>query len=330
METVIEQKKVSRKPKKAKKVKLTPEQKKKQLKKMAGMWQLYLLLVLPIIYFLVFQYFPMYGAQIAFKDYLTVEGIWGSPWVGLKHFERFINSGKMWELVRNTLSISLYALFMGLPFPVMLALMFRYIPFKRYGKFIQSVTYAPHFISVVVMAGIIVEALNPRGGMIDTIVGLFGGDWEINLMGIPEAFSSVYVWSGIWQNMGFSAIIYCAVLAGVDTTYHEAAMVDGATMFQRVWHIDIPFLIPQVVLSLILGMGNVLNVGFEKALLLQNTLNASKSEMISTYVYKMGIAASLPDVSYTTAIGLFKSAIAFVLVIVVNKIARKYGEMSIW
>lgn len=330
METATQKKSVVSKPKKTKKIKLTKEQKRKQLKKMAGMWQLYFLLLLPIIYFMVFNYFPMYGAQIAFKDYLTVEGIWGSPWVGLKHFQRFIDSGMMWTLVKNTLSISLYALFMGLPFPVILALLFRYIPLKKYGKFIQSVTYAPHFISTVVMAGIIVEALNPRGGMIDTIVGLFGGDWETNLMGIPEAFSSVYVWSGIWQNMGFGAILYCAVLAGVDTTYHEAAMVDGATLAQRVWHIDIPFLVPQIVLSLILGMGNVLNVGFEKALLLQNTLNQSKSEMISTYVYKMGIAAALPDLSYTTAIGLFKSVIAFILVVVVNKIARKYGEMSIW
>ncbi len=315
---------------KAEKKQANPAQKGATWKAIKQNWQLYVLLLLPVIYMFIFHYVPMYGSQIAFRDYTVTGGISGSEWVGLKHFERFLSSPLLGNLLRNTVTISLSVLFFGLPFPVLLAIIFRYIPYKRYGKFVQSVTYAPHFISTVVMAGIIIEALSPRNGMIDNIMHLFGGDLETNIMGIASAFPWVYVWSDIWQHMGFSAIIYTAILAGVDTTLHEAAMVDGASLFKRIWYIDIPCLIPQIVLTLIIGLGNVLNVGFEKALLLQNTMNLEYSEMISTYVYKMGIAAALPDISYTTAIGLFKSIIAFCLVIIVNKIARKFGDMSIW
>lgn len=293
-------------------------------------WQLYLLLLLPVVYMIIFEYGPIYGIQIAFKDYMVSKGIWGSPWVGLKHFKRFVNSPMMWPLIRNTVTISLYQLFASLPIPVILSILFKYMPFKRFAKTVQTVAYAPHFISTVVMVGIVLDVLSPRGGMLTTLLGLVGLGFETNLIGIPEAFSSIYVWSGIWQNMGFSTIIYTALLTGVDTNLHEAAMVDGASMLKRIWHIDLPCLIPQVILSLILGLGHVLNVGFEKAILLQNNMNLKYSEMISTYVYRMGIAASLPDVSYTTAIGFFKSIIAFILVMIVNRIARKFGEMSLW
>ncbi|MFI3238302.1 MAG: ABC transporter permease subunit [Lachnospiraceae bacterium] len=293
-------------------------------------WQLYLMLAIPVAYIFVFNYIPMYGAQIAFREYKVSQGIWGSEWVGLEHFIRFLNSTSFKTLMVNTLGISVYAIIVGMPFPILLAIMLKYIPWPRYSKLVQTVTYAPHFISVVVMSGIIIDVLNPRSGMIHNLLALIGIDFSINLLGIEAAFSSVFVWSGVWQAMGFSAIIYTAILAGVDVSLHEAAMVDGATILQRIRFIDFPSLVPQITLSLILSVGNVLNVGFEKALLLQNDLNTGTSEIIDTYVYKMGIASSFPDVSYTTAIGLTKSIIAFILIVIANKVARTYGEMSLW
>lgn len=293
-------------------------------------WQLYLIILIPIIYMIIFHYFPMWNAQIAFRNFRARDGIIGSKWVGLANFKRFIDSPMMWTIIRNTLVISLYGLIASLPFPVMLALVLRYLPFKKFGKIVQSVTYAPHFISMVVMVSIIMEVLNPRGGMIDRLLAIVGVNYGANVMGMPEAFSHVYVWSGIWQTTGFSAIVYTAILTSVDESLHEAARVDGASIWRRIWHIDLPQLKPQIILMLILGLGNVLNVGFEKALLLQNDINLGRSEMISTYVYKLGIAAAFPDYSYTTAIGLFKSLIAFLLVMIVNNISRRVSDTSIW
>ncbi len=319
---------------KSKRTKLTPEEKvirNKRIKYyLKTEWQLYALLALPVIYMLVFHYYPMYGAQIAFRDYSPKLGIWGSEWVGFKHFTRFFDNYLFWDLIKNTLGISIYALIVGLPFPIILAVMLKYCKHAKFSKFVQTVTYAPHFISVVVMVSIAIKVLEPRNGMLSNLLGVFGIDYSLNLFAMPEAFSSIFVWSGIWQNMGFSAIIYVAILAGVDPSLHEAAMVDGATMLQRIKYIDFPALKPQIIISLILSLGGILNVGFEKALLMQNDLNLASSEIISTYVYKMGIAASFPDVSYTTAVGLFQSGIALVLIVSVNNLARKYGEMSLW
>lgn len=293
-------------------------------------WQLYLLLLIPIIYMITFHYVPMWNAQIAFRNFKARDGITGSEWVGFDHFIRFFESPMMGVVVKNTIVISMYGLFATLPFPIFLALLLKYIPTKKFGKVVQTVTYAPHFISTVVMVSIITEVLSPRGGMIDNLAGVFGLDYTLNLMGEQTAFADIYVWSGVWQTMGFSAIVYTAILTSVDQTLHEAAMVDGANIWRRIWHIDLPCLRPQVILMLILGLGNVLNVGFEKALLMQNDMNLGASEMISTYVYKLGIAAAFPDFSYTTAIGLFKSVIAFAMVMLVNKIARKVSETSLW
>lgn len=296
-------------------------------------WQLYLLLLLPVCYILLFNYYPMYGAQIAFKNYNAQDGVWGSEWAtsyGFGHFIRFFKSPQFKMLLENTLGISLYALLAGAPFPILLALILKYLIFKKYSKFVQSVAYAPHFISTVVMVSMVIDILSPRGGMIANLLGLINVSFSINLMGEPDLFSSIYVWSGIWQSTGFSAIIYTAILAGVDISLHEAADVDGATLMQRIRYIDFPTLIPQFTLMLILSLGGILNIGFEKALLMQNAMNASKSEIIDTYVYKMGIAAPLPDVSYTTAIGLFKSVVALILIVIVNKLARKFGETSLW
>ncbi len=293
-------------------------------------WQLYLLLALPIVYMFIFHYYPMYGAQIAFRDFKPKLGIWGSEWVGFEHFIRFVKQYDFVRIIENTLVISIYSLIAGMPFPIILALLLKHIPYRRFGKIVQSITYAPHFISVVVMCGIIMRVLDPRTGMVNNILGIFGIDYSIDLMASKDAFSSIYVWSGVWQGTGFAAIIYIAILAGVDTSLHEAAMVDGASIWKRMWHIDIPALIPQITLSLILSLGNILNVGFEKVLLLQNSVNGSKAEIIATYVYKMGFQATMPNHSYVTAMGLFQSIISLILIVIVNKIAQKWGEISLW
>ncbi len=311
--------------------KVVTKKKRKSFKTiMAHNWQLYLFILLPMIYIFVFNYIPMWGAQIAFRDFTAVGGITGSQWVGMKHFVRFFESPIIWTIVGNTVKLSVYGLIAGMPFPVILAILIKYAPYKKLGKFTQSITYAPHFISTVVMVGIISEVLTPRNGMLSNLLGVFGVGYTANLMGSAEAFSSVYVWSGIWQGMGFAAIVYTAILTSVDQSLHEAAMVDGASVLRRIWHIDLPSLRPQIVLMLILSLGNILSVGFEKALLMQNSMNLASSEIISTYVYKMGIASTLPDFSYTTAIGLTQSVISFILVISVNKIAKKVGEISLW
>ncbi len=318
----------------AKTKKVSPEMKTRnaQIRKarIKSDWQLYALLVIPIIYLIIFNYIPMWNAQIAFRNFNARDGVLGSRWVGFSHFLRFFESPMMSVVMRNTIVISLYGLFATLPFPVLFAILLKYLPFQKFGKVVQTITYAPHFISTVVMVSIISEVLNPRGGMIDNLVKMIGGDFAVNLMGIEGAFPHIYVWSGIWQSMGFSAIVYTAILSGVDQSLHEAAMMDGASVWRRIWHIDLPFLRPQIILMMILGLGNILNVGFEKALLMQNDMNTGASEMISTYVYKLGIAAPFPDFSYTTAIGLFQSAIAFILVMIVNRIARKVSDTSLW
>lgn len=293
-------------------------------------WQLYLLLGVPLLYILIFNYVPMYGAQIAFKNYRATDGIWGSKWVGFDHFIRFFNSYDFWKLIKNTLQISLYSLFITSPIPIILAISLKYVPSKFYRKLVQMVSYAPHFISTVVMVSIIIDVLDPRRGLLGQILGWFGIEFSANLMGSAAAFPHIYVWSGVWQGVGFGAIIYTAILSSVDPSLHEAAVVDGASLLQRIRHIDLPTLIPQFTLMLILNLGNVLNLGFEKVLLMQNSMNSSASEIIDTFVYKMGIAAPLPDISYTSAIGLFKSVVALILIYTVNKIARKYGETSLW
>lgn len=307
-----------------------PNNNKRLMNQIARNWQLYLLLLVPVVYLFVFNYMPMWNAQIAFRNFKASEGVLGSQWVGFDHFERFLESSMMPVLFKNTITISLYGLFIGMPFPVILAILIKYSPYKKLGKLVQTVTYAPHFISMVVMVGIINVVLNPRGGMISNLLGLINIPYDINLMGEASAFYHVYVWSNIWQGMGFSAVVYTAILASVDQSLHEAAMVDGASVIKRIWHIDLPCLVPQMVLMLILGMGSILNIGFEKAFLMQNSMNIGSSELISTYVYKMGVASSFPDFSYVTAIGLTQSLIAFVLVILVNQIARKVSETSLW
>jgi multiple sugar transport system permease protein/putative aldouronate transport system permease protein len=298
-------------------------------KQMKRCWRLYVLLALPVAYLLVFKYYPMYGAQIAFKDFTATKGIMGSDWVGFKHFIRFFHSYEFSRLLQNTLLLSVYSLVAGFPFPIILALCLNYVQKSSFKKSVQMITYAPHFISVVVMVGIIIELLDPSRGLFNNLLRVFGFQ-PINFLAKPEYFKSIFVWSGVWQSVGFSCIIYLAALAGIDPSLHEAAIVDGATKLQRMRHIDLPGIMPIAVILLILNTGHILDIGFEKVLLLQNPLNLRTSEVIDTYVYKVGLTSQAMNYSYTTAIGLFKSVVGFILLIAINNIARKTKQASLW
>ncbi len=288
-------------------------------------WQLYVLLVLPLAYLLIFQYWPMYGAQIAFRNFNAVQGITGSPWVGLRHFDRFIGSYDFTRTLRNTLVLSLYSLVAGFPFPIILALGLNYVTRNWFKKTVQMVTYAPYFISVVVMVGIILQLLAPNTGLVNQMLQRVGLP-QVNFMGRPQLFPHIYVWSGVWQTVGFSCVIYLAALTSVDPTLHEAAIVDGASKLRRIWHIDLPEIMPLAMLLLILSLGGLLSTGFEKILLLQNPVNMRTSEVIDTYVYRVGLASAVPNYSYAAAIGLFKSVIGFTLVILVDRFAKRMGH----
>jgi len=292
-------------------------------------WQLYLIILLPLTWLMIFQYAPMYGLQLAFKDFRIYDGIWGSPWVGMKHFIKFFNSHQFIRVLSNTILISLYELIAGFPIPIILALALNATLRNRFKQVVQFITYMPYFISTVVMVGIIMQFLNPRIGVVNLALGLFGVE-PINFMGEPAMFKSIYVWSGIWQTAGWGTIIYLAALSGISPEIHEAATMDGATRLQRIWHVDIPGILPTIVILLILNVGTIMGIGFEKIFLMQNPLNISSSEVISTYVYSVSLASAAPDYSYATAIGFFNSAVNLILLATVNHIAKRVGETSLW
>lgn len=298
-------------------------------KELSKNYQLYLIVLIPVVYVFIFNYIPMYGAQIAFRNFTAVKGIWGSPWVGLKNFIDFFKSYQFERVLKNTIVISVYSLIAGFPIPVILALLLNNTENQLIKKSVQMVTYAPHFISTVVMAGIIVQFLSLQYGLVNNIVRFFGGE-GVMFMGEPKYFSTIYVLSGVWQQMGWGSIIYLSALSSIDPSLHEAAIVDGAGRFKRMIHIDIPGITPTIVIMFILNIGRLLNVGFEKALLLQNSMNMESSEIISTYVYKVAFVASIPNYSYGTAIGLFNSVVNFTLIIIANIIARRLGDTSLW
>lgn len=290
-------------------------------------WQLYLLIAPVVAYFIVFKYVPLYGIQIAFKDFFANKGIWDSPWVGFDHFDRFFHSYYFERLIKNTLGLGLYSLAVAFPIPIVLALLMNEVRSERFKKFVQTVTYAPHFLSTVVIVGMLVIFLNPRYGIVNTIIELFGGS-SINFFAESSWFKSLYVWSSVWQTAGWSSIIYLAALAGIDNSLHEAARVDGATKLQRIWHINLPGIMPTIIILLILDLGSVMSIGFEKVLLMQNSLNMESSDIIDTYVYRSGILEA--DYSFSTAVGLFSSVINFVLLVSVNQIAKRLGKTSLW
>lgn len=293
-------------------------------------WQVYVFLLVPLAYLLVFHYYPMTGIQLAFKEFIYRKGIWGSPWVGLANFTKFFRSFMFSRVVGNTVSISLYSILAGFPIPIVFALLLNSFRHERVKKAIQTVTYMPYFISVVVVVGMLFQVLNPRSGLFGTIAHALTGGYPKDILGSASTFVHLYVWSDIWQHFGWGSIIYLAALSGVSPELHEAATVDGASRFQRVLHIDIPGILPTAIIMLILRTGSIMTIGFEKAYLMQNTLNLSRSEIISTYVYKVGLTAAIPDYPYATAIGLFNSMINLVLITSVNAFAKRTGETYLW
>jgi multiple sugar transport system permease protein/putative aldouronate transport system permease protein len=286
---------------------------------------LYFLLLIPVVYVLIFNYIPIYGIIMAFKRFAPSLGVWGSEWVGFYNFQRFFSSPNFLVILRNTLVLSFYGLIAGFPFPLILALCVNHFILNRFKKTVQSLTFAPYFFSSVILVGLIMQVLNMDSGGVNILLSTLGFR-QINFMGVASFFPHIYVWSGIWQGTGYSAIIYISALAAVDPTYHEAAVIDGANLWQRVWHIDLSTIRPIIIIMLILSMGGILGTNFEKAYLLQTPLNISTSEVIATYVYKVGLGisggGSRPDYSFGTAIGLFQNIVGVILTVAVNKISN--------
>ena len=289
-------------------------------------WILYVMILPVILYVLLFCYVPMYGVTLAFKAYRIKDGIFGSPWVGLAYFSQFTRSYSFWNLIKNTLGISLYSLLVDFPLPIIFALMLNYLRFSRLKKTVQLISYAPHFISVVVMCGII-KLFFADNGPLNRLTVMLGGT-TVNYLTSPAIYKSLYVWTGAWQGMGWSAIIYISALAGVDYEMHEAAIVDGATKIKRMIHIDLPSIKSTIIMLLIMRIGGLMGVGFDKAYLLQNELNLSSSEVLATYVYKMGLIKS--DYSLSTAAGLFNTVINLALIVTANTVSKKLADESLF
>ena len=293
-------------------------------------WQVYALLLLPVIYLIVFCYIPMGGLVLAFKKYDLSKGILGSPWVGFDNFLKFFRSYKFTIVLKNTLTLAVDSLLVGFPIPILFALLLNAFPARRYGKIVQSVTYIPHFISTVVIVGIIFQLLSSRAGIYGSLYTFFTGQSAPDILSKGKYFKHIFVWSGIWQSTGYNAIIYIASLSSVDQSLHEAACIDGASRFQRMIYIDWPCIRGTAVIMLILAAGGIMNVSFEKALLMQNDLNIACSEVISTYVYKVGLQSGIGDFSLSTAIGMFNSVINFILLVIVNGISKRLTNDSIF
>jgi ABC-type polysaccharide transport system permease subunit len=289
-------------------------------------WQLYVIILLPLIYLVLFQYAPLLGSQIAFRKYTFKGGIWGSDWVGLEHFRKFFLSPDFKKLLWNTISLSLYNITVTCFPPIILAVALSYARWKWYGKTVQMVTYMPYFISTVLVVSILEQMLSLTGP-INNMIAASGAD-KIHFLGDPKLFQTLYVFSGVWQGTGYNAVIYLSALAAVDTEMHEAAIVDGASIWKRILHIDLPSIAPTFVILLIMACGKVLSVGYEKVLLLQNDMNMTKSDIISTYVYRVGLNGM--QYSYSTAIGLFQSVVSLLMLLLVNWISRRVGETSLF
>lgn len=288
-------------------------------KRMLDNWQLYAMLLVPVILTIIYKYIPMYGIQIAFRDYKASRGFMGSEWIGLEWFRRFFAAPTFGRMIKNTVLLSFFSLLWSFPIPIILALMLNQMRFQRFKRVTQTVLYAPHFISTMVICGMIRIFLSPSGGLINLIAGT-----SIDFLTESSAFRTIYIASGIWQDAGWGIIVYMATLANVDTSLYEAAKVDGASLFQRILHIDIPELTSIMVLNLIMSAGGLMNVGFEKVWLLQTDLNKATSDVIAVYVYQQGIENA--KYSYSTAVGLFNTLINIILLIAVNKIAGKISE----
>ncbi|WP_234416072.1 MULTISPECIES: sugar ABC transporter permease [unclassified Actinomyces] len=290
-------------------------------------WQLWAMVLPATAFVLVFAYVPMYGIQLAFREFDFTAGLTGGRFVGLKYFQQFFDSPMFATLMRNTVLISITTLVLGFIAPIILALLINQLMRSRIKRWVQTITYLPHFISVVVIVGMLQVFLSPSDGLLTRLLASIGISGT-NFLGDTGSFVPVYVLSDIWQHAGWNSIIYLAALAGVNTQLYEAARIDGANRWQLIRHVDIPALVPTMIILLILNMGNVLNTGFEKVFLMQNTLNLPISEVISTYTYKIGILSS--QFSYSTAIGLFNTLINFTFLVLANRIAKRVSDTSLW
>jgi putative aldouronate transport system permease protein len=286
------------------------------------------LMVLPVVlYFFIFKYFPMYGAVIAFKDFSPAKGIWGSDWVGFQHFKDFFQSYYFIRVLRNTFLISFYNLIFGFPAPIILAILLNELRQKLFKSIVQTVSYLPHFISIVVISGLIIDFTN-RGGIVNSIIMFFGGQ-DSALMNNAENFRTIFVSTSVWQELGWSSIIYLAALSGINPELYEAVRVDGAGRFRQIWSVTLPGLIPTIMILLILRIGGLMEVGFEKVVLLYNPNTYETADVISSFVYREGLAQG-NDYSYTTAVGLFQSMINFILLISANSLSRRFSGNRLW
>lgn len=292
-----------------------------------GVWQLYLLALIPVAFVLIFAYLPMGGVLIAFKDFSIRKGIMGSPWAGFKYFEQLFNTPIFFDIVKNTIVISLYSIVVGFPFPIILALAFNEMHNQKLKKVMQTITFAPYFISTVVVVSIIMQVFSYRYGVVNETIKLFGNK-AVDFIGSSDFFLPAYVWSGVWQGAGYGSVLYIAALAGIDIALYEAASLDGANKLQKIWHIDLPGILPTIIITLILTTGGILSVGFEKVYLMQNPVNYGMSEILSTYVYKVGIQQA--QFSFATAVGLFNSAVNCAILLLVNWFARRASETSLF
>ncbi|MDP4152382.1 MAG: ABC transporter permease subunit [Bacillota bacterium] len=290
-------------------------------------WDLYLIFIPVVAYFIIFKYIPMYGVQIAFRDFSPSSGIWHSDWVWFENFERFLRSYQFTNTLKNTVLLSFYQLIASFPAPVILALLINEMGNKQFKSLLQTITYAPHFLSTVVLVGMLEAFLAPGSGVVNNVIQSMGGT-PVSFMAEPSAFRHVYVWSEVWKNAGWGSIIYLSTLTSIDIHLYEAATIDGANRWGKLRHITLPLLIPTAVIILIMDSGKVMNLGFEKAFLMQNSLNLNVSEVISTYVYKMGIQGM--QYSYSTAVDLFNSVINLILLLSVNKISKSMTQSSLW
>ena len=289
--------------------------------------QFWIIVAVPLLYILLYCYVPMGGIILAFKDYSIRKGIWGSEWVGLRYFRQFLTSPSSLNVIKNTLILGIYSLVVTFPLPIVLAIMLNEMRSLKYKKFIQMVTYAPYFISTVVFVGMLMQLFSQRTGIVNVLLKKIGMD-PVNFLGNSSCFRSLYVWSGLWQGAGYSSIMYIAALAGVDPQLQEAAIIDGASKMQRIWHVDLPEIRPTIVTCLIFSCAGAIAIGFDKVYLMQNSLNANVSEVIATFVYKVGLVNS--DIGFSTAAGLFQSLVSFLILVTANKICRKLLDIGLW
>ena len=290
-------------------------------------WQFWLIIAVPVIYAFIFAYIPMGGIIIAFKDYSIRKGILGSDWVGLKYFIQFLTSTNSVLVIKNTLILGVYTLIVNFPIPILLAIAINEVGNRFFKKTVQMVTYAPYFISVVVLVGMMMQMMDLRSGIINVLLTKIGLN-PVNFFGDPSLFRSLYVWSGVWQTAGYSSIIYVAALSGVSPELQEAAIVDGASRVKRILHVDIPAILPTIIIMLIFRCADIVSIGMDKIYLMQNSMNASVSEVISTFVYKVGVVNA--NFGFSTAAGLFQSVVSFALLVLVNQICKKITETSVW